>query len=220
RPDEARRQSATRDGGFSASTRAQRRPVAGCVAVARLAHRSARARCAATRPWQDHAVSMARSLFNPPAGVIDLGQLMVACPASVRSGRAAMPVATSPTTAACTSSTTHRLRKAPGTESYRYDACHSPYEPGTLMVKRNAPAVRAAAVAAFLSGAAIAAGPPPVAHPQACAATYCIDVVPQDPYLPYQLEVLTDLEDHTSDLVVRLRHGGAVAFRSKPVERR
>ncbi len=76
-----------------------------------------------------------------------------------------------------------------------------------------------AALTMFFNGAAFAGGPPPVSRPQACAATYCVEVVPQDPYLPYQVETMTDLEKHTSRVVVKLRHGGAVAFQSRLVER-
>ena len=64
-----------------------------------------------------------------------------------------------------------------------------------------------------------AGGAPPVSRPRACAASFCVEVIPQVPHLPYQIETTTDLEGHTSRLIVKLKGGGAVAFHSRAVER-
>lgn len=64
-----------------------------------------------------------------------------------------------------------------------------------------------------------ASGPPPVSRPQACAATYCVEVISQEPYNPYQVEVVTDMEGRTSRLMLKLRGGGVVAFQSRLIER-
>ena len=73
-----------------------------------------------------------------------------------------------------------------------------------------------------ISSAAIcpAGGAPPVSRPQACAASFCVEVIPQVPHLPYQIETTTDLEGYASRLIVRLKGGGAVAFHARVVERR
>lgn len=68
-------------------------------------------------------------------------------------------------------------------------------------------------------GSSSASGPPPVSRPQACAANYCVEVVSQEPYIPYQVEVVTDMEGHTSKLIFKLRGGGSVAFQSRLIER-
>lgn len=87
------------------------------------------------------------------------------------------------------------------------------------MITRRYAVKLVAAMTFLVNEAALAGGPPPVSRPQACAATYCVEVVPQAPYFPYQVETMTDLEKHTSRMVVRLRHGGAVAFQSRLVDR-
>jgi len=73
-----------------------------------------------------------------------------------------------------------------------------------------------------ISSAAIspAGGAPPVSRPQACAASYCVEVLPQVPHLPYQIETSTDLRGYTSRLIVKLEGGAAVAFQVRVVERR
>lgn len=87
------------------------------------------------------------------------------------------------------------------------------------MINRMFAVTFVAALTISFVGISLAGGPPPVSRPQACAASYCVEVIPQVPYLPYQIETATDLETHTSRLLVKLKNGGAVAFQSRLVDR-
>lgn len=87
------------------------------------------------------------------------------------------------------------------------------------MINRMFTAVFVAVMAISFAGISLAGGPPPVSRPQSCAASYCVEVIPQAPYVAYQIETTTDLEEHTSKLIVKLKGGGAVAFQSRLVDR-
>lgn len=78
--------------------------------------------------------------------------------------------------------------------------------------------IRAVLFSLFLvgSGAATAVGPPPAHYPQACTAVFCVEVIPQYPYLPYKIQTTTNLDDYSSTLVVELKGGSRVVFNSKP----
>jgi len=88
------------------------------------------------------------------------------------------------------------------------------------MIARVPALILVAVLATPFNGASLGGAPPPVSRPQGCAAAYCVEVIPQDPYLPYQIETSTNLENHSSRLLVKLKHGGAVAFKSRIIERR
>jgi len=87
------------------------------------------------------------------------------------------------------------------------------------MASRVFSSITVAVIAIFYCADSFSAGPPPVSHPWACADSYCVEVIPPSPYFPYQIETTTELEGHRSSLIVKLRNGGAVAFRSSMVER-
>lgn len=87
------------------------------------------------------------------------------------------------------------------------------------MINRMFAAVFMAVLGTSFAGICLAAGAPPASRPQSCAASYCVEVIPQVPHLPYQIETVTDLEEHTSKLIVKLKGGGAVAFQSRLVDR-
>lgn len=58
---------------------------------------------------------------------------------------------------------------------------------------------------------------PPVRYPQACARTFCVEVIPLAPYSPQVFTTSSSFEDGTSTLIVDLGEGLIVAFYSKYV---
>jgi hypothetical protein len=70
-------------------------------------------------------------------------------------------------------------------------------------------------LALLLSLAAFAAGPPPAQFPQACAPTYCVQVIATYPDAPRTIETKYDVSAETTSMTVRMGRGFVVAFSSK-----
>ena len=56
---------------------------------------------------------------------------------------------------------------------------------------------------------------PPVPQPQACARTFCVEIIPQSPYSPHVINISSSLDDWTNTLTVDLGNGLFIAFHSK-----
>jgi hypothetical protein len=69
--------------------------------------------------------------------------------------------------------------------------------------------------ALLLSFSAFAAGPPPVRIPQACAPTYCVEVIATHPDRPQTITTRYDVSAETATMTVDMGRGFVVAFSSK-----
>lgn len=60
-----------------------------------------------------------------------------------------------------------------------------------------------------------AAGPPPARPPQACSRFYCVEVIPQAPFLPVRFETSYVLGSGKATTLVELEGGVVVVFQSQ-----
>lgn len=75
-------------------------------------------------------------------------------------------------------------------------------------------------LALLLNAPALAAGPPPVEYPQACAPTYCVQITATTPDQPKEFVIQHDARTGAATMTVDMGRGFFVAFSSKYVESR
>src|SRR3546814_6545314 len=75
-------------------------------------------------------------------------------------------------------------------------------------------------LALLLSIPTFAAGAPPVEYPQACAPTYCVQIIATHPDQPQKFVIQHNAKMGTATMTVDMGRGFFVAFSSKYVESR
>src|SRR3546814_5031573 len=75
-------------------------------------------------------------------------------------------------------------------------------------------------LALLLSIPTFAAGAPPVEYPQACAPTYCVQIIATHPDQPQKFVIQHTAKMGTATMTVELGRGFFVAFNSKHVDSR
>src|SRR3546814_16099929 len=75
-------------------------------------------------------------------------------------------------------------------------------------------------LALLLSIPTFAAGAPPVEYPQACAPTYCVQIIATHPDQPQKFVIQHNAKMGTATMTVDMGRGFFVAFNSKYVESR